>query len=396
MDKSAYDPMKKSDKEYQGSFWNFSGKDASEIEREIRLTRADLDETVHALQAKLAPQSMVNHFFDMTRDAMRDTAPRFAEAIRQNPLPAVVAGFGLAWLFVRSQQPRIRRRTSIYGGTTASNEDYLLASEGQFSATEETDMSTGIVGSTQAKVKDWAGGAKDWAGEKGSQVKESSARMADQARDKASQLASATKDKASQMAENVKHKAAETASNLADYAKEKVSNLAGYTKGKASDLGGYTKEKASHLADVTMDTASHLADATMETASNIAGATMHKAGQIVDFTTERAHDAMVATRQGAVSLGHSTKEGLNQAGQRTSEVYMSNPWIFGIACIGLGAAIALGLPSTQKERELMGEASDQLIDRAQAAGSQAMSTASNIIQAGGSAMKEEAQREELI
>lgn len=401
MDKSSYDPIKKDDKTYQGSFWNFSGKNAAEIEREIRLTRADLDETVHALQAKLAPQSMVNHFFDMTRDAMRDTAPRFAEAIRQNPLPAALAGFGLAWLFVRSQQPARRRIARTYEtDETMTEEDYLLASEGQYSATEETDMSTGIVDSTKSKAKDWAGGAKDWAGEAGTKVKDSSSHLMDQAkhkaRDTASHLASATRDKASHMAENVKHKASETASHLAGYAKEKVSNIAGFTKDKATDLGGYTRTKAGNLAGYTKDTASHLADVTMGTASNLASATMHKAGEVVDFTAGKAHDMAVATRHGAASLGHSAQQGLNQAGQRTSAKYMENPWVFGIACIGLGAAIAMGIPSTQKEQELMGEASDQIIDRAQSAGSQALNQASSIIQAGGQAMKEEAQREELI
>src|SRR5690242_15679725 len=102
MDKGTHDEVKT---RYEGSFWNFSDKNTGEIQREIQIARADLDETVNALQARLAPQQMINHFMDIARDNIRDSAPRMAETIRHNPLPTAIAAIGLGWLFYRSINP---------------------------------------------------------------------------------------------------------------------------------------------------------------------------------------------------------------------------------------------------------------------------------------------------
>jgi hypothetical protein len=80
-----------------------------QIEGEIRHTRAELSETIDALQEKLRPGNIVSEATDKVKTAtsekvrdMADTASGTAqdmwEGARQNPIPALMIGAGVAWM----------------------------------------------------------------------------------------------------------------------------------------------------------------------------------------------------------------------------------------------------------------------------------------------------------
>jgi hypothetical protein len=87
---------------------------AREIRAEIERTREDLSETVDAIQEKLRPANVVASAASATTEKVKDmassateTAEEWWEAsggsslvdrVRNNPVPAVLAGVGLAWL----------------------------------------------------------------------------------------------------------------------------------------------------------------------------------------------------------------------------------------------------------------------------------------------------------
>ena len=80
-----------------------------EIEGDIEHTRAELSETIDALQEKLRPSNLVSDATDRVKTAttekVRDMADTAGDTVqemwadtRQNPLPALMIGAGIAWM----------------------------------------------------------------------------------------------------------------------------------------------------------------------------------------------------------------------------------------------------------------------------------------------------------
>lgn len=89
--------------------------DPAVIEARIEETRAEMTHTIDQIEEKLSPQRIKQQVQETVREEtigrvekMADTATQKAkslrsdivETIKQNPVPAALAGFGLAWLFM--------------------------------------------------------------------------------------------------------------------------------------------------------------------------------------------------------------------------------------------------------------------------------------------------------
>ncbi|EWY36213.1 hypothetical protein N825_29255 [Skermanella stibiiresistens SB22] len=73
------------------------GRSASEIQREIGETQANLARTLSQLESKVAPRELL----DEITGALRSRGGhRLADAIRDNPIPAALIALGVAWLAV--------------------------------------------------------------------------------------------------------------------------------------------------------------------------------------------------------------------------------------------------------------------------------------------------------
>ncbi len=75
---------------------------------QIELTRAEMTETVDALQERLDPERLKEQAKVQARDTVRSTGSDFLEKIRQNPVPVAVVGGLLGLLLAR----RLLRRES--------------------------------------------------------------------------------------------------------------------------------------------------------------------------------------------------------------------------------------------------------------------------------------------
>src|SRR4029079_10175969 len=97
-----------------------------EIREEIVQTRAELSETIEAIQERLTPSHLVAQAGESVRNAttekvkeMANTAGRAAdqfmdspvvETVRSNPIPAVMIGIGTAWLLMKGRGDAGRNR----------------------------------------------------------------------------------------------------------------------------------------------------------------------------------------------------------------------------------------------------------------------------------------------
>ena len=95
---------------------------ARELQSEIAHTRAEMSETIEALQEKLRPANLVSDVTDKVRSATtekvknmadtatdtaqgmmregRDRAQGFMSSARQNPIPSLMIGAGVAWMLM--------------------------------------------------------------------------------------------------------------------------------------------------------------------------------------------------------------------------------------------------------------------------------------------------------
>jgi len=83
------------------------GDEVAAARRDVEETRAEMTETVDALQEKLQPQNLEEQARARATDEARVRGRRLLEAVRQNPVPLAAAGGVLGLLLLAG---RLRRR----------------------------------------------------------------------------------------------------------------------------------------------------------------------------------------------------------------------------------------------------------------------------------------------
>lgn len=81
-----------------------------EWEREIERTRADIDRTLAALRYRLSRAALIDRVLQASRDEGGAFVVRIGRTVRDNPVPSLVLGAGLAWFATASRAPNGERR----------------------------------------------------------------------------------------------------------------------------------------------------------------------------------------------------------------------------------------------------------------------------------------------
>ena len=80
-------------------------RSSDEIQQDIEATRADLDRTISAIEEKLTPGQVVDEMFGYFRNRP-GSGGDLVYWLRENPVPVILIGIGLAWLMFGSRGPR--------------------------------------------------------------------------------------------------------------------------------------------------------------------------------------------------------------------------------------------------------------------------------------------------
>jgi hypothetical protein len=80
-----------------------ANRSPEEWEREIERTRADIDRTLAALRHRLSRTALIDRVLRTTRDESGAFVAGIGRTVRDNPIPALVLGAGLAWLVTASR-----------------------------------------------------------------------------------------------------------------------------------------------------------------------------------------------------------------------------------------------------------------------------------------------------
>jgi gas vesicle protein len=279
--------------------------DTTEIRAGIEETRAEMSETIDAIQERLNPQHLKEQVTDQVReqfqevkatvreatigkaedmvrnvgDTLDDARYGLMETIRQNPIPAALVGIGLGWLFMNKRSAPSRRyaRYDEQARYYREAQPYYGNQQGY----------TGRV-NTHADTYGSNGG-----------------------------------DQPERGAKHALHRVQETAGDAVNRAQETVGTLA-----------DRTQETVGNVVSQAQETASTVANQTQEAVGYIAGQAQYQAQRVED---------------------------------RFQRVLYESPLAVGAVALAIGTAVGFSLPQTERENELMGEARDTLIDRAQEA-----------------------------
>lgn len=87
-------------------------KDPEQLAREIDTTRANLGQTLDALQARLSPGQLLDEAMRTFRGPAGEFARNLGTQVRDNPLPVALIGAGVAWLMASQRTGASRPHTS--------------------------------------------------------------------------------------------------------------------------------------------------------------------------------------------------------------------------------------------------------------------------------------------
>jgi len=206
-------------------------KSAREIEQEVDRSRHDLAAAVEALQNRFSAETILDDVVKAVSENGGEVARNLGRTMRDNPIPVLLTGVGLAWLMAGSNQPPARGARWSYGS------DPAYAPDGGWSTNGVGDGPRGFARSPSGPARDAAGSVEDG----GAGVAEKAGATASAVSHGASDAASAVSSSVSSMAERARDAvrgASETAGDLGHDARDRVNRAGRGAVDAGSDLAG--------------------------------------------------------------------------------------------------------------------------------------------------------------
>ena len=120
-----------------------------------------------------------------------------------------------------------------------------------------------------------------------------------------------------------------------------------------------------------------------------------RAGQVASQAQDKAGQVVSQAQERASRLGNQARYQAQRASGGFQRALRENPLTVGALAAGLGAAVGLAIPATEKEHEVMGEARDTLVEKAQEKAQDAQQKVQRVAEEAQSAAKDEADNQGL-
>ncbi len=206
-----------------------TSNDPEAIADDIRETRAEMDDTISALSAKLDPSNLIDQakeaFTSSAKDAgtsmmdqLKDSS--VLDTIKENPIPAAAVGLSVAWLLSKmGEKESARYRYERY---QATGDPYYAPRRQGYAAGYGGDPSYGGMGygDTYAPRTTGPAGSANYGGGSDESLKDKASDALDTAKDKASDAIDAVKGKASDLASGTRDMASGAADGTRHFAQD--------------------------------------------------------------------------------------------------------------------------------------------------------------------------------
>jgi hypothetical protein len=318
-----------------------------QIKRETEQTRAGLTDTVEQLRASVAdtasdirqrisPEAIKAEVSGYIKSRGEQLMDDITAAARRNPMQALAIGTSVAYPLLRMARAVPLPVLMIGAGLF-----FAGSKTGQAASQKAMDMASDLSHEVQRRAND----ARDQVGEQAAAAKAYASENLDRLRDTVSSGTERVGETADQVGA--------TLASGADSLKDKAASLGGSVADQASDLKDKTFRTVGSAASSLQDIASDATSSARRVAGNAAGTGLNAAKTVRDTASDLS----------------------GRAGKSFVETIEQNPLV--VAGVGLlvGGLIASALPRSNIEDGLVGEASNSVKKRAQAAASQGIDAA---------------------
>ena len=120
-----------------------------------------------------------------------------------------------------------------------------------------------------------------------------------------------------------------------------------------------------------------------------------KVGETATQAQDKAGELASRTQDRVSNLGEQARYQAQRASGGFQRMLRENPLAVGTLAVGVGAAVGLAVPETSKEHEVMGEARDNLVDKAQEKVQETQQKAQRVAEEAQSAAQQEAENQGL-
>jgi hypothetical protein len=329
-----------------------------QIKRETEQTRAGLTDTVEQLRTSVAdtasdirqrisPEHIKAEVSGYIRSRGEQLLDDVTAAARRNPMQAVAIGASVAYPLLR-----MARAIPLPVLMVGAGLFFAGSKTGQAASQKAMDMASDLSDEVQRRAHD----ARDQVGESAAAAKAFASNNLDRLRD----TVSGGTDQVSQAADQVNAAANRVGATLASGSDR--------LKDKAASLGASAADQANDIKDRTIRAVGSAASSLQDIASDATSSARRAAGSAADAGL----DAVKTARDTASDVS-------GRAGKTFLETIEQNPLV--VAGIGLlvGGLIASALPRSDIEDGLIGDASNSVKKRAQAAASQGIDAAKDAV-----------------
>lgn len=404
-------------------------EDPEQIRADIEQTRADMSDTIEAIQQRLSPEHIKDqvtqqvkeqfqHATETVREAtigkaeemvqnVSDTANEvrysIMDAVQQNPVPAALVGIGLGWLFINS---RNNSRPSYsydrnYTRINAYDDRNRYRTSQPYSGTQDYtgrgyDYQDQSSGGTVERARDAAGNFIDQAQETVQDVADQAQYQARRAVRSVGNTANDVRGGLFEIVEQNPLPAALAGISLgwlylnSRNDARRPTSYGAYGSGRSIQAGyndrssgrttrfsnpydyanGGSNQGQGGIRDVV--------NQTQDTVGNVVGQVQDTVGNVVGQAQDTASNIANQTRDTAENLAYQAQYQAQRVEDRFQRALYENPMAVGVTAVALGMGLGLALPQTQRENELMGEARDNLVGKAQEAAQDTIQKVQNV------------------
>jgi F0F1-type ATP synthase membrane subunit b/b' len=323
------------------------------------------EETVDAIQEQFQPEQLKAQARTVIEDTLSDGADTIVDyvrtnrheltvsltdTIRRNPLPVLLIGAGIGWLMIDSFSSDLssRDRDEYSMQRYADDYDYRI---------RRVPRGYGRVGYAEERW-DYEGGS-------------SSGGIQDAVetiKDKADNVVESVSSAAARAGDAVQGTAADVKNRV-----QGVGDDAATTADRWSSQAGRQVDDYQRRASVRVD---RYGNAIQQQADQIGDQAQYYARRAQDQAAEFGDQAQYYAQRAQDEAGHYAQ----RAQHKTSQTINDNPLLFGAVAMGVGALMALMLPETRQENELMGEVSDKMMRTAHGAVGDMAQRAQNVVE----------------
>lgn len=287
----------------------YDNKSSAELEREVAEQRNRVEARIDEIKDRLSPGQLLDEALSYSKHGGAHFASNLGSQIAANPLPAALAGIGLAWLISSTASGNTHHRPS-------HSDDHSFDEDGYYPYARVSGGGLKRVSHAADEAGQWWSEFETSAGQK-------------------------FKAKSNELGERAGH----------------------FTDDTGKMFSGFIDDAGNRIRDFQDEAGNALSQARGWTDHNWR-AVQRSVADGISSVASAAKDAMHSVTSGGRYVGGSVHQQSDQLSRQIVSLFDQQPLVAGALAFAVGAAVGATLPHTAQEDELIGAEADKLRGKA--------------------------------